>query len=135
MIDAFASKQFVGFLLTGGTAAAVNFGSRILLNRWMDYSAAIIVDYLIGMATAFVLARLFVFKQSTQALHRSAGFFVLINVFAIFQTWLVSIILARHLLPALGVNRFAPEIAHAIGVMVPVFSSYLGHKRWSFRQG
>jgi len=135
MIDAFASKQFVGFLLTGGTAAAVNFGSRILLNRWMDYSAAIIVAYLIGMATAFVLARLFVFKQSTQALHRSAGFFVLINVFAIFQTWLVSIILARHLLPALGVNRFAPEIAHAIGVMVPVFSSYLGHKRWSFRQG
>lgn len=135
MIDAFASKQFVGFLLTGGTAAAVNFGSRILLNRWMDYSAAIVVAYLIGMATAFVLARLFVFKQSTQALHRSAGFFVLINVFAIFQTWLVSIILARHLLPALGVNRFVPEIAHAIGVMVPVFSSYLGHKRWSFRQG
>jgi len=134
MIDAFASKQFVGFLLTGGTAAAVNFGSRILLNRWMDYSAAIVVAYLIGMATAFVLARLFVFKQSTQALHRSAGFFVLINVFAIFQTWLVSIILARHLLPALGVNRFVPEIAHAIGVMVPVFSSYLGHKRWSFRQ-
>ena len=135
MIDAFASKQFVGFLLTGGAAAAVNFGSRILLNRWMDYSAAIVVAYLIGMATAFVLARLFVFKQSTQTLHRSAGFFVLINVFAIFQTWLVSIILARHLLPALGVNRFVPEIAHAIGVMVPVFSSYLGHKRWSFRQG
>lgn len=135
VIDAFASKQFVSFLLTGGTAAAVNFGSRILLNQWMDYSAAIVMAYLIGMATAFVLARLFVFKQSTQALHRSAGFFVLINVFAIFQTWLVSIILARHLLPALGVNRFVPEIAHAIGVMVPVFSSYLGHKRWSFRQG
>jgi putative flippase GtrA len=93
------------------------------------------VAYLIGMATAFVLARLFVFRQSSQSLHRSAGFFVLINVFAIFQTWLVSIILARHLLPALGVNRFVPEIAHAIGVMVPVFSSYLGHKRWSFRQG
>jgi putative flippase GtrA len=135
MIDAFASKQFVGFLLTGGAAAADNFGSRILLNRWMDYSAAIVVAYLIGMATAFVLARLFVFKQSTQAFHRSAGFFVLINVFAIFQTWLVSIILARHMLPAFGVNRFVPEIAHAIGVMVPVFSSYLGHKRWSFRQG
>ena len=134
MIDAFASKQFVGFLLAGGAAAAVNFGSRILLNRWMDYSAAIIVAYLIGMATAFILARLFVFKQSTQGLHRSVGFFVLINVFAIFQTWLVSIILARHFLPALGVNRFVPEIAHGIGVMVPVFSSYLGHKRWSFRQ-
>ena len=134
VIRALASKQFVGFLLTGGAAASVNFGSRILLNQWINYSASIVVAYLIGMVTAFVLARLFVFKQSTQTLHRSAGFFALINVFAVFQTWLVSIILARHLLPTLGVNRFIPEIAHAIGVVVPVFSSYFGHQRWSFRQ-
>ncbi|MGZ8096491.1 MAG: hypothetical protein ACXWUD_09650 [Methylosarcina sp.] len=28
---------------------------------------------------------------------------------------------------------FTKEIAHAIGVAVPVFTSYIGHKRWSFR--
>jgi len=31
------------------------------------------------------------------------------------------------------VARFIPEIAHAVGVAVPVFTSYLGHKHWSFK--
>jgi putative flippase GtrA len=36
-------------------------------------------------------------------------------------------------LPILGVTAFVPEIAHAVGVAVPVFTSYVGHKRWSFK--
>ena len=35
-------------------------------------------------------------------------------------------------LPALGVASYRPEIAHAMGVIVPVFTSYVGHKRFSF---
>ena len=72
MIGDFASKQFLIFLLTGGTAAAVNFGSRILYNLAVGYSSAIILAYLTGMVTAFVLAKLFVFRRSTQSLQRSA---------------------------------------------------------------
>lgn len=133
MIGAFKSREFLVFLLTGGLAAAVNFGSRILFSQWMGYSAAIVLAYLVGMATAFVLARRFVFKQGTQALHHSAMYFVLVNVVAVLQTWAVSVGLAFHVLPALGVTRFAAEIAHAVGVVVPVFTSYLGHKHLSFR--
>ena len=133
MIRAFASKQFLMFLLTGGTAAAVNFGSRILFNRWMDYSSAIILAYLVGMLTAFVLARLFVFKASTQNWQRSALIFTLVNVVAVAQTWGISMGLAYYVLPQMGVTAFAPEIAHAAGVAFPVFTSYLGHKHWSFK--
>jgi putative flippase GtrA len=133
MIRAFASRQFVAFLATGGIAAAVNFGSRILYDRWMGFSAAVIVAYLTGMVTAFVLARVFVFAGSTQPLHRSGGWFVLVNLVAVAQTWAVSLWLAHSLLPSLGVRWHVPEIAHAVGVAVPVFTSYLGHKRWSFR--
>lgn len=60
-------------------------------------------------------------------------FFVLVNLVAILQTWAISMGLAYYLLPSMGVTLFVPEIAHAVGVAVPVFSSYLGHKRWSFR--
>jgi putative flippase GtrA len=129
----FLSRQFIIFLATGGTAAAVNFGSRIVFNHWMSYSSAIILAYVVGMITAFILARLFVFRDSTQELHKSAAFFILVNGVAILQTWLVSMLLAYYLLPSLGVTRFVPEIAHAVGVIVPVFTSYIGHKRWSFR--
>lgn len=127
------SRQFLTFLFTGGTAAAVNFGSRIIYSQWFGFSTAVILAYVTGMITAFVLAKLFVFKESEQPVHRSAIFFVVVNIVAALQTWLISMGLAFYVLPALGVQEFVDEIAHAVGVAVPVFSSYLGHKRWSFR--
>lgn len=133
MIRTFASRQFLVFLLTGGTAAAVNFGSRIFYSLWVGYSTAIILAYLTGMVTAFVLAKLFVFRDGKQSLQRSAVFFCLVNVVAVAQTWAISIGLANYLLPAAGIKAFSLEIAHAVGVAVPVFTSYLGHKRYSFR--
>ena len=133
MIKSFASRQFLVFLLTGGFAAAVNFGSRILYNRAMPFSSAVICAYVTGMITAFVLAKLFVFRDSEQATHRAAGWFVLVNVVAVAQTWAISMLLVKWVLPALGVTMFAREIAHGVGVVVPVFTSYLGHKHFSFR--
>jgi putative flippase GtrA len=121
------------FLITGGTAAAVNFCSRIIYNLWLSFSLSVIIAYLTGMITAFVLAKLFVFKESQQSVHRSILFFTLVNLVAVLQTWLISMGLAYYLLPSLGVTLFAKEISHATGVVIPVFTSYLGHKRWSFK--
>jgi len=128
----FRSRQFMAFLLTGGIAAAVNFGSRIVFSRWLEFSAALVLAYCCGMVTAFLLARAFVFRDSTQPTHRSAGLFVLVNLVAILQTMAVSLLMLHVILPWLDVTRFAAEIAHGVGVVVPVFSSYLGHKRWTF---
>lgn len=124
----------MSFLITGGVAAAVNFGSRIVYNHWVDFSAAVILAYLTSMITAYVLARRFVFTESTQGIRRSVLFFCLVNIVAVAQTWAISMGLAYYVLPALDVTRYAPEIAHFVGILVPVFTSYLGHKRWSFRE-
>lgn len=132
MINAFASRQFVAFLLTGGTAAAINFISRIVYNQWLGFSSAVILAYLTGMVTAYVLARTFVFT-GRHPLSRSIFYFTLINLVAIVQTWLVSLLMLNHVLPAFSVVRFAPELAHAVGIVVPVFTSFLGHKYLSFR--
>ena len=121
------------FLLTGGTAAAVNFCSRIVYNLWLDFSSAVILAYITGMVTAFVLAKIFVFKDSQQSIQHSALFFILVNLVAVLQTWAISIGLAYYLLPSMGITVFVREIAHGVGVAVPVFTSYIGHKRWSFR--
>ena len=133
LASAFASRQFLGFLLTGGFAAAVNFGSRILYNKAMSFSAAVVCAYITGMITAFVLNKLFVFRESRQAVHHAAGYFVLVNLVAVAQTWAISMLLLHWVLPWLGVSAYAREIAHAVGVVVPVFTSYLGHKHLSFR--
>jgi putative flippase GtrA len=125
--------EFLRFLAVGGFAAAVNFGSRILYNLWTGYSVAILLAYLTGMVTAFLLNRTYVFPQGSNSTARSALLFTAINVLAALQTWGVSILLARYLLPSMGVRKFMPEIAHAVGVAVPVVTSYLGHRRWTYR--
>lgn len=133
MDDGFRSRRFVLFLLSGGLAALINFASRIVYDEWFGFSTAIVLAYLTGMAVAFWLTRLLVFPDSAQPLGRSGSWFVLVNLVAVAQTWLISLWLVRWL-PTLGVQRNLPEIAHGVGVLVPVFSSYLGHRRWSFRR-
>jgi putative flippase GtrA len=133
VISHFISRQFVIFLVTGGLAAAVNFGSRIVYNQWVNFSVAVVLAYLTGMVTAFALARYFVFTESSQSMQRSALWFVVVNIVAVIQTWVISMLLAYYLLPRMGFTQFISEIAHAVGVVVPVFTSYLGHKRFSFK--
>lgn len=112
----------------------MNWTSRIAYDAFLPYSAAIILAYLTGMALAFLLARRFVFTSGTRTLTGSAPRFALVNLVAIVQTWVVSIVLSEHLLPALGVVRYARELGHAVGIAVPAFTSYLGHRRFSFRE-
>ncbi len=133
MIEQFMTRQFMIFLLTGGTAAAVNFCTRIVYSQWLNFSTSVLLAYVTGMVTAYVLARMFVFRGSKQTLQLSMMFFVLVNLLAIAQTWTVSLLMAYCVLPAMNVDRFTLEIAHATGIIVPVFTSFLGHKYWSFR--
>lgn len=125
--------QVVRFVAAGGLAAGANFGSRILLSHVFPYVMAIVIAYCIGMATAFILNRLFVFQRPTVSLQHQVLWFMLINLAAVAQTVLISVGLAYYLLPALGITRHTELLAHACGVAVPVVTSYFGHKHLSFR--
>ena len=125
-------SRFLRFLLVGGFAAAVNIGSRIVLSLWLPYPVAICGAFVVALSTAFVLNRSFVFAQGADAVHVQAMWFTLVNLAALAQTLVVSLLLARYLLPMAGIVRGAETIAHAVGVAVPIFTSYLGHKHFSF---
>lgn len=133
----FFSKNFVHFLLVGGLAALVNFSSRIAFNRVVhSYAIAIVLAYLVGVITAFFLNKHFTFSQH-EVEHsdwKQFYYFCIINVLGITQTLLVSLLLARIVLPALGVTWAVEEIAHFIGLSVPVVTSYLGHKYITFKK-
>lgn len=120
------------FLVTGGLSAAVNLASRLALSLAFPYEIAVAVAYLIGMVTAFMLFRSFVFQRGG---HWHAEFrrFAIVNAFAFCLVWITSIGLARLVFPALAFTWHAETVAHVIGVMTPVASSYYGHKRYSFR--
>lgn len=127
-------KQFISFLIAGGTAAVVNFGSRLFFSIWFSYSVAIILAYICGMITAFFLNRAFVFTKSTTTFGRAAIGFGFVNILAVAQTWGISLLFAKMILPWFGVTTYIEEIAHAVGITVPVVVSYFGHKHITFRE-
>ena len=128
-------RQFVLFLITGGIAALINIASRIGFSQVLRFELAVLAAYAIGMVTAYELARRYVFLQTKQSVKRSFAAFALINLAAVLQTWLVSIGIRSWLFPIIGVAALVDLIAHSFGVVVPVITSFFGHKYVSFRDG
>lgn len=129
----FTSKEFLIFLATGGFAAAVNFCSRIFFNLYMSFTVSVVLAYICGMLTAFVLSKLFVFQgKSNNTTKKQFIYFTLVNVVAVIQTLIVSVVLKDYFLPIMRWGYHRDEVAHLIGVGVPIFSSYVGHKYFTF---
>jgi len=133
VIGIFRSKQFLAFIITGGIAAVANFGSRFIFNEFTSFEMAVILAYLVGMVTAFVLAKLFVFKETQHSTSKSFLLFSIVNVVAVAQTYLISVGLFYYGFPWVGYTWYPDATAHAIGVMFPVFTSFIGHKYLSFK--
>ncbi|WFN89133.1 GtrA family protein [Agrobacterium pusense] len=131
-ISGMISSPFVRFALSGGIAAGVNVFSRAALSTITSYSAAIVIAYLIGMTTAYVLMKLFVFEESGRRPEAEYLRFGLVNMVALAQVWIVSVGLARWLFPLVGFGFHPEAIGHVIGVLSPVATSYFLHKYFTF---
>ena len=124
--------QFLKFLVAGGIAAAVNLASRFLLNYVMSFEAAVVVAYLMGFMTAYVLSRLFVFEPSGRSRRTEIRRFAIVNVFSLMIVWVISVGLARVIFPAMNFTWHAEDISHLIGVLAPAVTSYFGHRFYTF---
>jgi putative flippase GtrA len=124
--------RFIRFMVTGGVAAVVNLVSRYLLNFLISFGSAVAVAYLFGMVTAYALGRLFVFERSGRTVADEFWRFTVVNLFAAAQVWVISVGLGEYVFPASGFGWHPLDVAHLIGVAVPVFTSYFGHRHFSF---
>lgn len=127
------TRQFATFLVAGGIAALANVLSRMGFSLVFPLAVAVVLAYLVGMAVAFVLMRARVFPPGQGSLRRQVALFAAVNVVAVAQTLVVTLLLARWALPAMGVTSHVEDIAHVVGVGVPIVTSFLGHKYLSFR--
>lgn len=123
----------VRFLALGGVAAGVNLLARWLLQPLMGFEAAVAVAYLCGMVVAYNLFRVFVFGASGRSIASEAWRFTVVNLVSMALVWLISVGLARFLFPAIGFTWLADDIAHLIGVLSPALTSWIGHKRYTFK--
>lgn len=126
------SMEFIKFLCCNGFAAVVNFCSRIVINHFTTYITAVVIAYCCGMVTAFVLNKIFVFRGSKHNTGRQFTGFVIVNLFAVAQTVLFSMLFHSYIFPKIGFAFYPDEAAHFIGISIPIFTSFLGHKHFSF---
>ena len=132
MIRYLFTKQFVGFAAAGGFAAFLNWLSRIVFSLWMPFSWAIVLAYVVGMATAFALNRMFIFKKSEKSVIEQAKGFVFMNLLSFPIVWF-SAIKINEGLQALGYHAYTESIAHAIAVTLPTITTFLFYKIFAFR--
>ena len=127
------TPQFIRFLAAGGIAAGANFGSRFVFSVFFPYAVAVFFAYLVGMLVAFLLMRGNVFNASQGPLTPQVIKFAGVNLLAVLQTLAISLLLARWVLPSVGIEDQAEALGHLVGVLAPVVTSYFGHKLFTFR--
>lgn len=127
-----ALLKVLRYLVLGGLAAGVNWGSRFAWNQIMPFAAAVIVAYVTGMVTAFILFRVFVFPESQAPLARQIRNFVLVNMVGASLTWLLSIWLVEHLFPSIGFRFYPEAVGHALAIAAPTITSWFGHRYLTF---
>ncbi len=127
------SRQYIRFVLAAGASVPFNLAARALLSNWVPYEVALLLSHGVGMLTAWTLTRLFVFDASGRSAGSELGRFAVVNIVSVAVTWCVSVGLVRHVFPALQFAHHPELVAHLIGLGVASVTSFVGHKRFSFR--
>ncbi|QBG87098.1 GtrA family protein [Xanthomonas oryzae] len=125
-------RRFVLFVAASGVAAVANFSSRIAFNQFIGYVPAIVLAYFVGMVTAFLLNRSYVFKDANKQLAKQIFWFVAVNALALLQTIFISLVLSHYVFPWIGLTLYPETFAHALGIIAPAIASYFGHKHLTF---
>jgi len=133
MIRHLFTRQFALFLFVGGTAAFINWSSRLAISSFFSFPAAVSIAYMIGMATAFMLNRLFIFKRSERPILKQARDFIIIN-FSFMPVVLCSSIFIEKILRHMGMVLYTEAVAHGLSVSLPAILSFLLYKFVAFKE-
>lgn len=127
------NTQIIKFILGNGVAAACNFFSRFFLGFFLDYVPSIVIAYIIGMTTGYLICRTWVFESQQNSILQQIGYFTLVNIFALAQTLVISLLFANYIFMGIQDIEIRESAAHIMGIAFPIFTSYIGHKYLTFR--
>jgi len=133
-IKDYFTREFMAFLACNTFAAGVNFGSRIVFSMVMQFEIAVFFAFCCGLLTAFTLNKFFVFHAKHGNTGKQLFGFVVVNILGLGQIYLFSLLFRNLIFPGIGFTFHHDEIAHLIGISIPAFTSFLGHKYFSFRK-
>lgn len=131
-MNMFLSRQYVRFLLVGGSAAVLHWLARIWLSQQMIFEWAVVLSYFVGLLVAFVLNRLYVFPETTLPLSTQIRRFFVVNLITMPLVWITAIGLYQvfYFIPS---EWWRESLAHGVAVAIPAISSFVAYKLFAFK--
>lgn len=126
------SSQALGFVLVGVIAGLANVLLRIAFNLVVPYEVAIALAFLVALTVAFALNRSRIFRATEGRVVSQYVRFAIVNLLALLQVWTLSMVLANLVFPQIGMTWHPETVAHTIGVLSPVVSSFFAYKYYVF---
>ncbi len=128
------TRQYLAFLLCGGSGSAVNWAIRFLYSRYVSFTLAVVLAYATGMVVSYVLYRLFVFKGSRQPLGRRILAYIAVDGWGCLQTVLIANVLRLYVLKPFMPETTAEALGHAGGIASLALTSFFLHKFITFAE-
>lgn len=128
-------RQLCKYSITGGFAAMINFGSRILYEGSFSFSTSLVLAYLTGMSFNFILSRRYVFcGRGSSNISKQYFTFFLVASIGLLVTYLATITLLSILLNAVHLDEeLAKSSAHIFGIGCGFLANFFGHKSITFK--
>ena len=123
----FASRQFLAYLLFGGIATIVDWGTYwlFLYSLGLHYSLAVTFSFMLGSLTNFSLNKYLNFKNRYKKLHNQFVLYLLIAIIGL----LFTILLMWICIELLSIDEF---LARVIATAITLIYNFLGHKFITF---
>ena len=134
LVRLFFTRQYLAFLLCGGSGSAVNWATRFAYSRYVSFSLAVVFAYATGMVVSYVLYRLFVFRQSRRPLARRILAYIAVDGFGCVQTLLIANGLRLFVFRAFLSEGAAEALGHAGGIGSLAITSFFLHKFITFAE-
>ena len=126
------TKQFLYFIFSGGTAALLNWSSRIVLRFYLDLIPSAILSYALGLTCAFLLYRHFVFPFSEVPIKTQIIRFLLTQ-FSFMPIVIIIFSQLSIIFNKTGLDYLSENFAYALSLMIPPLITFFLYKFFAFK--
>jgi putative flippase GtrA len=126
-------RQFLRFLVTGLTATVANLGAVWLVRTRVDYQSALLIGVTIGFCISFLLSKFFAFQsRSWMAARHEFSRFMIVYAFGILCYFAIAFVFGHGLLLFVLPRRYAELGGAFLGAGSMTFTSYFGHRFFTY---
>lgn len=115
----FLSRQFAIFVIVGIVATMAHWAYRYLADQFMPYAEALVLAYLLSLASGFLLTRYFVFPLSAKPIAHQVSYFVIFQLAMFPVVFGISYGLSEFVLNCFMTIAASRGLAHALAVATP----------------